>query len=82
MDIKIDKKPFLIRYKFYILGGVALLGLLIYLLIISTGPSRQRQSKDNLLISEAKNDKFLEYLDLEGIAQPKLTVKLNSMESG
>lgn len=82
MDIKIDKKPFLIRYKFYVLGAAMLLGLIIYLLAFSTGPSRQRQSIDNILISEVKDDKFLEYLDLEGIAQPKLTVKLNSMESG
>lgn len=82
MDIKIEKKPFIIRYKFHILGTISLLGLIIYLLVVSTGPSRQRQNKDNLLISEVKSDKFLEYLDLEGIAQPKLTVKLNSMESG
>lgn len=82
MDIKIEKKPLLIRYRFHILGVIALLGLIIYLIVISTGPSRQRQNKDNILISEAKNDKFLEYLDLEGIAQPKLTVKLNSQESG
>lgn len=82
MDIKIEKKPLLVRYKFYILGVVVLVGLLVYMLAVSTGPSRQRQNKDNLLISEVKNDKFLEYLDLEGIAQPKLTVKLNSMEAG
>lgn len=82
MDIKIKKRPFIIRYKYYILGSVCLLGLVVYLLTVSIGPSRQRQSKDHLLISEVKNDKFLEYLDLEGIAQPKLTVKLNSMESG
>lgn len=82
MDIKIEKRPFVIRYKYYILGATLLLGLIIYLLTVSTGPSRQRQNKNNLLISEVRNDKFLEYLDLEGIAQPKLTVKLNSMESG
>lgn len=82
MDIKIEKKPLLIRYRFHLLGVIALLTLIIYLIVVSTGPSRQRQNKDNILISEVKNDKFLEYLDLEGIAQPKLTVKLNSPESG
>lgn len=82
MDIKIEKKPFLLRYRYYVLGTAVLVGLVVYLLAVSTGPSRQRQSKDSLLISEVKNDRFLEYLDMEGIAQPKLTVKLNSMETG
>lgn len=82
MDIKIEKKPFFLRYKFYFLGAGILLGLIIYLIFSSAGPSRQRQKKDNLMIAEVKDDKFLEYLDLEGIAQPKLTVKLNSVESG
>lgn len=82
MDIKIEKKHFLIRYRYYIVGAVALLTLLVYLLLVSTGPARQHQNKDNLLISEVRNDKFLEYLDLEGIAQPRLTVKLNSQEAG
>lgn len=82
MDIKIEKKPFIIRYKFYALGAILLVGLVFYLLVVSTGPSRQRQNREDILISEVKNDKFLEYLDLEGIVQPKLTVKLNSMETG
>lgn len=82
MDVKIEKKHLLIRYKYYVLGAVVLSILLVYIFFISTGPSRQHQSKDNLLIAEVRNDKFLEYLDLEGIVKPKLTVKLNSMESG
>lgn len=82
MDIKIEKKPFILRNKFYILGALVMLILIIYLLVVSVGPSRKKENLDNLLISEVKNDRFLEYLDLEGIAQPRLTVKLNSMESG
>lgn len=82
MDIKIAKKHFLLRYKFQILGAAILLGLIIYLVFASTGASRLKQDKNNLMISEVKNDKFIEYLDLEGIAHPKLTVKLNSMETG
>ncbi|WP_029905077.1 efflux RND transporter periplasmic adaptor subunit [Prevotella sp. 10(H)] len=82
MDVKIEKKPFIIRYRYYIAGIVALAGLIIYLLVAATGPSVQRQKKENLRISEVKEDKFLEYLDLEGIARPKMTVKLNNMEAG
>ncbi|NDV68828.1 efflux RND transporter periplasmic adaptor subunit [Dysgonomonas sp. 25] len=82
MDIQIKKKPFLLRYKYYILGAAVLFLLLIYLLGASVGPSKLRQDIENLQISEVKEGKFLEYLDVEGIAQPKLTVKLNSLESG
>ncbi len=82
MDVKIEKRHFIIRYKFQLALAVLLLGLIAYLLLVSTGASRLRQDLDNLMISEVKHDKFLEYLDLEGIAQPKLTVKLNSMETG
>lgn len=82
MDIKREKKHFLIRYKYYIAGSILFLILVGYMLIMSVGPSKSRQNIDNLQISEVKNDKFIEYLDLEGIVQPKLVVKLNSYEPG
>lgn len=82
MDIKLKKKPFIVRNKFYLLGGTVLLLLFAYMLFVSTGPSRQSLSKEDATISEVKHDKFLEYLDMEGIARPGLIAKLNSMESG
>lgn len=82
MDIPIKKKSPVLKYKYYIAGGVVLLGLLIYLIFTSVGGTRLRYNAENVQISEAKQDKFLDYLDVEGLAQPKLTVKLNSLESG
>ena len=82
MDIKREKKHFLLRNKYFIIGGAVLLILIIYISVVSVGPSKLRQEIEDLQISEVKEDKFREYLDLEGIAQPKLTVKLNSYESG
>lgn len=82
MDIKREKKHFLLRNKYFIIGGALLLILIIYISVVSVGPSKLRQEIENLQISEVKEDKFREYLDLEGVAQPKLTVKLNSYESG
>jgi multidrug efflux pump subunit AcrA (membrane-fusion protein) len=82
MDIKRAKKTFWIRHKYYIIGGFLFLVLIAYLLVTSVGPSKLSQNIENLQISEAKEDNFTEYLDLEGIAQPKLTVKLNSYEPG
>ncbi len=82
MDIKREKKHFLLRNKQYVIGGSILLILILYTLVVSVGPQQLRQETDSLQLSEVKGDNFLEYLDLEGIAQPKLTVKLNSYESG
>lgn len=82
MDIKIEKKPTVIRYKYYFIAGGMFLLLIIYLLFSTVGPSRLKYERDNVQIAEVKNDKFMEYLDAEGIAQPRMTVKLNSSESG
>lgn len=82
MDIKLEKKHPINKYKFYIAGGVIVVALLLYLIISSTGPSRLRFDAENLQISEVKQGKFMEYVDVEGIAQPKMTIRLNSIESG
>ena len=82
MDIKLEKKHPINKYKFYIAGGVIVMALLLYLIISSTGPSRLRFDAENLQISEVKQGKFMEYVDVEGIAQPKMTIRLNSIESG
>jgi HlyD family secretion protein len=82
MDIQLKKKHPLVKYKYYILAGVAFMAFLIYLMIISAGPRRLRYDADKLEIAEVKQDKFLEYLDVEGITQPKMTIKLYSLEAG
>jgi RND family efflux transporter MFP subunit len=82
MDIQLKKKPAIIRYKYSILAGTAFTAFVIYLLVVSAGPRRLRYERDKLTIAEVKGDKFMEYLDVEGIVQPKLTIKLNSLEGG
>jgi RND family efflux transporter MFP subunit len=46
------------------------------------GPSKLRYDAENLQIVEVAHGKFMEYIDLEGSAQPKMTIKINSLESG
>ena len=70
------------RYRYYFLGGAVFLGFVIYVIIAGTGPRRIRYNKENLEIIEVKQGKFLEYVDVEGIVQPIMTIKLNSLESG
>ena len=82
MDIKIEKKPPLVRYKYMIAGGVFLFVFIIYLLFSSMGPSKLRYNKENVQIVEVKRGKFIEYLDVESIAKPKITINLNSIENG
>lgn len=82
MDRPVEKKHPLIKHKFRLIGGGILLLLIGYGLFATIGPSRLSYNKDDLVIAEVKQDKFLEYLEVDGLAQPRLTVKLNAPESG
>lgn len=82
MDIKLEKKPWYIRYRYYLAGGVVFLAFLIYVIILSAGPSKLRIDQENVQVAEVKNDKFMEYVDVEGLIQPILTIKINAREAG
>ena len=80
--IKIEKKPWYIRHRYYLLGGTAFVIFLIYVISLSFGPRKLRIETDNIQIAEVKNDKFMEYVDVEGLVQPILTIKINTREAG
>ncbi|MCD8183029.1 MAG: HlyD family efflux transporter periplasmic adaptor subunit [Bacteroides sp.] len=82
MDIKLEKKPWYVRYRYYLAGGTVFLAFLIYVFTLSFGPSKLRIEKDNIQIAEVRNDKFMEYVDVEGLIQPILTIKINARETG
>lgn len=82
MDIKLEKKPWYIRYRYYLAGGVVFLAFLVYVIIISAGPRKLRIDAESLQMAEVKNDKFMEYVDVEGLVQPILTIKVNAREAG
>lgn len=82
MDIKIEKKPWYIRYKFYIAGGIAFAAFLVYVITLSVGPRKLRIESENIQIAEVKDGKFMEYVDVEGLIQPILTIKVNTREAG
>ena len=82
MDIKIEKKPWYIRHRYYLLGGTAFVIFLIYVISLSFGPRKLRIETDNIQIAEVKNDKFMEYVDVEGLVQPILTIMINTREAG
>ena len=82
MDIKIEKKPWYIRYRYYLLAGGAFIIFLVYVISLSMGPRKLRVDTDNIQITEVKNGKFMEYVDVEGLVQPILTIKVNTREAG
>lgn len=59
-----------------------MLSLLVWALIVSRGSSKLRVEADNIQISEVQNDNFLEYVDVEGLVQPIMTIKVNTQEAG
>ena len=82
MDIKIEKKPWYIRHRYYLLGGIVFVIFLIYVISLSFGPRKLRIETDNIQIAEVKDDKFMEYVDVEGLILPILTIKINTREAG
>lgn len=38
MDIKLEKKPWYIRYRYYLIGGLLFLSFLIYVIILHQVP--------------------------------------------
>ena len=82
MDIKLEKKPWYIRYRYYLIAGGAFIIFLVYVIFLSLGPRKLRIDTDNIQIAEVKNGKFMEYVDVEGLVQPILTIQVNTRESG
>ena len=82
MDIKLEKKPWYIRYRYYLIGGLLFLSFLIYVIILSSGPRKLRVDVGNIQIAEVVDADFMEYVDVEGLVQPILTIKVNTREAG
>ena len=82
MDTPIAKRPAYVRYRWYIVGGTVLLGLIIYVIAISAGGQKLRVDTENLMVADVVFDKFLEYVETEGVVQPILTLQVNTRENG
>ena len=82
MDIQLKPKPWYIKYRYYIMEGVAFLAFVVYVITLIVGPRQLSIDAENYKIVEVENGHFLEYVDVEGITQPILTLQINTMESG
>ena len=82
MDRPIKKKHPIIRYKYHIAGCAVFIAFLVYVISAASGPRRLRYDADRLTIATVRWEAFQESLDQEGVVQPILTVRLNTIESG
>ena len=54
MDIKLEKKPWYIRYRYYLAGGILFLAFIIYVIILSAGPSKLRRTRRMCRLPKSK----------------------------
>lgn len=82
MDIKLEKKPWYIRYRYYLARAFLVCCGLIYVIVLASGPRRLRINAEHIQIEEVKQADFMEYVDVEGIVHPILTIIVNTREAG
>lgn len=82
MDIPLKKRPWFVRYRYWLLAALAFLTLLGYTAFLALGPRKFRVNRENVQMAEVQRTDFLEYVDVEGIVHPIMTVQVNSLEGG
>ena len=82
MDRKLPQRHPLKKYRFYIAGGIVFVFLLGYIIFLSLRPKRLKIDSENIIITEVTATRFLEYMEVEGVTQPIVTIKLNTHGSG
>lgn len=82
MDIQLPPQPWYVKYRLYILSGVLFAAFTVYAIVTVLGPRQLRINAEDFKIASAQESPFMEYVDVEGLVQPILTLQVNAMESG
>ena len=82
MDISKPPRSWYLKYRWYILGGVALTAVIIYTITVALAPRRQHVDIENVKIAEVSEAPFMEFVEAEGIVHPITSIQLNAHESG
>ena len=82
MDRIIVKKKWTPKKIAMIGGGLALVALIVYVIVSSSGSSKLNVDIERMTIAEAKNATFREFIPVTGIVQPISTIFLDLQESG
>ena len=82
MDIQLPKRPWYIKYRFYLIGGTVLVALIVYAVILQLGPRTLQVEIVDEQIAEVTDGEFLEYIDVNGMVVPSTSMRVNAAESG
>lgn len=82
MDIKLPKKPWYVRYRLYLLGGIVLVALIGYAIALQLQPKTLRVSIDADQIAVVCDSDFLEYVDVNGLVCPVTSMRVTATEGG
>lgn len=66
----------------YIIGGVALLAIIVYTIYVALLPKRQSINSETIKVAVVQDAPFMEFVETEGIVHPIMTIQLNSREPG
>lgn len=82
MDIKLPPQPWYRKYLVHIVSGAALIALLVYTIVLAVSPPRRSIGKERVRIAEVVEAPFLEFVEVEGLVHPVMTIQLNALENG
>ena len=82
MDIKLPPQPWYRKYLVHIVSGTALVALLVYTAVLAVSPPRRSIGKERVRIAEVVEAPFLEFVEVEGLVHPVMTIQLNALENG
>ncbi|MEH6656812.1 efflux RND transporter periplasmic adaptor subunit [Leeuwenhoekiella marinoflava] len=82
MDIPLEKKRFTTSKILMIVGGVALVALLLFVILSTTGNSKLNVQKERISIATATQGVFQENIPVNGVVLPITTIYLDALEGG
>lgn len=82
MDIPLKKKRFTTSRIMMIAGVVAVLSLITFVVISSSGNSKLNVQRERITISSAKRGIFQENIPVNGVVMPITTIYLDAIEGG
>jgi len=82
MDVPIKKKQFSKSRIALIAGGLAIIALIVFVIMSTSGGSKLNVEKERISINAVKNDVFQENIPVNGIVLPITTIYLDALEGG
>ncbi|MFT5215034.1 MAG: HlyD family secretion protein [Glaciecola sp.] len=82
MDVPIEKKKFTTSKLLMLGAGVAIVALILFVIINSSGNSKLNVEKERLSINEARSGIFQENIPVNGVVLPISTIYLDAIEGG